>query len=86
MSSSQAKSLHEKQASGCDKMQKIFPDLSDREYQVLKLIAKGKSNREIAATLKITEPTVKKHCTILFLKLHVKNRTQAAIKFLKDTS
>jgi len=58
--------------------------LSDREYQILKQIAKGKLNKEIAVTLEITESTVKKHCTILFLKLGVRTRTQAAIKFLED--
>lgn len=63
-------------------MQKVFPDLSDREYEVLQLITQGKSNKEIAATLKFAEPTVRCDCTILFRKLGVATRTQAAIKFL----
>ncbi len=63
-------------------MQKVFPDLSDREYEMLQLIAKGKPNREIAAILKLAEPSVKVYCTILFRKLGVATRTQAAIKFL----
>lgn len=63
-------------------MQKVFPDLSDREYKILQLIAKGKSNKEIAAILNIAEPSVRVYCTILFRKLHAATRTQAAIKFL----
>lgn len=82
MSSRAAKSLHAKQASGCDKMQKVFPDLSDREYEILQLIAQGKSNKEIAAILYLAEPSVRVYCTILFRKLGVATRTQAALKFL----
>ena len=63
-------------------MQKVFPDLSDREYEILQLITQGKSNKEIAATLKLAEPSVRVYCTILFRKLGVATRTQAAIKFL----
>lgn len=78
------RNLHAKQASGCDKMQKVFPDLSDREYEILQLITKGKSNKEIATILKCAEPSVRVYCTILFRKLHVATRTQAAIKFLAE--
>ena len=63
-------------------MQKVFPDLSDREYEVLQLITKGKSNREIAAIIKFAEPTVRHDCNVFFRKLGVATRTQAAIKFL----
>jgi two-component system, NarL family, response regulator LiaR len=51
--------------------------LSNRELDVLELMAKGMSNHEIAATLYISVPTVKTHCSRLFEKLDVKRRTQA---------
>lgn len=52
--------------------------LSDRELQVLQLIVKGKSNKEIADQLGITEGTVKFHVTGILTKLGVTDRTQAA--------
>jgi len=55
---------------------------SERETEILKLIAQGKKNKEIATELKISEQAVKNRCTTIFLKLGVKNRTQAALKFL----
>jgi NarL family two-component system response regulator LiaR len=54
-------------------------DLTDREMEVLKLIALGKSNQEIAEDLFIGIKTVKYHLTNLFSKLGVEDRTQAAI-------
>lgn len=54
------------------------PDLSEREEQVLKLIATGKTNSDIANKLYISVRTVKFHVTSIFTKLKVKNRTQAA--------
>jgi len=65
-------------------MQKVFPDLNYREYQILQLIAKGKRNKEIAPILKIAEPTVRHYCTVFFRKIGVTNRTQAAVKFLAE--
>lgn len=53
--------------------------LSPRETQVLALLARGKSNREIARTLAITEETVKAHVSSILAKLHLADRTQAAI-------
>ena len=52
--------------------------LSTRETEVLTLVAKGSSNREIGATLFITENTVRTHLKNILEKLHVKNRSQAA--------
>ena len=54
--------------------------LSDREHEILRLIAKGSTNREIADALFITEGTVKNHVTNILSKLGVRDRTQAAIK------
>jgi DNA-binding NarL/FixJ family response regulator len=53
------------------------PDLTDREMQVLELIVKGHSNKEAAAALNVTEPTIKQHAGHLFKKLNVLDRTQA---------
>jgi DNA-binding NarL/FixJ family response regulator len=52
-------------------------DLTAREINVLELILKGQSNKEIAATLSITEPTVKGHVSNILSKLGVADRTQA---------
>jgi DNA-binding NarL/FixJ family response regulator len=57
-------------------------DLSARELQILELIVKGKSNREIAEELQITVGTVKWHVNIILGRLHVSDRTQAAVAAL----
>lgn len=54
--------------------------LSDREVEVLRRIASGDSNREIAAKLFIAEGTVKNHVTNILNKLEVNDRTQAAMR------
>jgi DNA-binding NarL/FixJ family response regulator len=53
--------------------------LSDRELQVLKLIANGKDNAEIARELFISAKTVKNHISNILLKLSIENRIQAAV-------
>jgi len=58
-------------------------DLSSREREVLKLIVKGRSNREIASDLGITEATVKCHVGVILSRLNVTDRTQAAIAALQ---
>ncbi len=54
--------------------------LSERELEVLRLIAAGKSNREIAGQLFVTVDTVKKHLTHIFRKLGARSRTQAVVQ------
>lgn len=54
-------------------------DLTARERQILRLIAHGRSNKDIGATLGITERTVKTHVSNIFAKLQLSDRTQAAI-------
>jgi len=58
-------------------------DLSEREQHVLELVATGKSNKEIAAAIEITEATVKGHMTDILGKLGVTDRTQAVITALR---
>lgn len=59
-------------------------NLSDRELTVLGLVANGRTNKEIAVTLTISEKTVKNHIRNIFRKLNVSDRTEAAIFALKE--
>jgi two-component system, NarL family, response regulator LiaR len=60
------------------------PDaLTDREVEVLTLVAQGYSNLEIAESLVITEHTVGKHVSNILIKLHLANRTQVALYALR---
>ena len=58
-------------------------ELTDREQQVLQLLAVGKSNQEIAAEFGITASTVKFHINNILSKLNVSDRTQAVVKALR---
>ncbi|MDA2733156.1 response regulator transcription factor [Bacillus cereus] len=65
------------------KKENPFSMLTKREQEVLQEIAKGRSNKEIAAELHITEQTVKTHVSNILAKLEVDDRTQAALYAVK---
>ena len=58
--------------------------LTPRELEVLNLVIKGYHNPKISELLCISEHTVKAHLASIYEKLHVTNRIQAIIRFLKD--
>ena len=58
-------------------------EISDREYEVLQLINKGLSNKEIGESLFLSESTIKTHVSSLLVKLNAKRRTQA-VQIAKD--
>lgn len=59
-------------------------DLTERELEVLRLIAQGKSNKEISDDLVLSEKTVKTHVSNILQKLHLSDRTQAAVYALRQ--
>jgi NarL family two-component system response regulator LiaR len=63
--------------------QPIPEALTDRELEVLRLIARGQNNRQISGELVISEKTVKTHVSNILGKLHLADRTQAAIYALR---
>ncbi|WP_027409826.1 response regulator [Anoxybacteroides tepidamans] len=68
---------------GEKKEEQLLEELTKREKEVLAEIAKGKSNKEIAASLMITEKTVKTHVSNILAKLNLADRTQAALYAVK---
>ena len=58
--------------------------LTDREMTVLRLIAQGLSNQEIAGRIAVSEPTVRTHVSRILGKLHVASRTQAALYAVRE--
>jgi len=65
---------------------KIKDYLSDREYEVLKYVTKGLTNKEIAKKMSITYHTVKAHVASIIKKAGVKNRLDAAMKYATNAS
>ena len=76
-----AKVLQRMRATGTNEVDAamIRAELSDREIEVLKLIANGKDNAQIAADLHISPKTVKNHISNILMKLQIDNRIQAAV-------
>ncbi len=60
------------------------PLLSDRQLEILRLIAEGFSNREIASRVYLSENTVKSHVQEIFRKLQVRNRVEAALRATQE--
>jgi DNA-binding NarL/FixJ family response regulator len=60
--------------------QRAFPELTEREEEVLSLVAQGRSNREIARQLFVSLKTVRNHVSNILLKLQVADRAQAVIR------
>ena len=60
--------------------QRAFPELTEREEEVLSLVAQGKSNQEIARRLFVSLKTVRNHVSNILLKLQVADRAQAVIR------
>ena len=67
-----------------DVLKEKVSDLTRRELEVLKMIASGAFNKEIASTLNISERTVKNHVSNIFKKIGVSDRTQAAVFAIKN--
>ena len=67
-----------------DVLQDKLSELTKRELEVLKMIASGSFNKEIASTLNISERTVKNHVSNIFKKIGVSDRTQAAVFAIKN--
>lgn len=61
-----------------------FPELTDRERAVLRLIADGRSNSEIARELSLSVKTVRNYLSRIFAKLHVAHRAEAAVKACRE--
>jgi DNA-binding NarL/FixJ family response regulator len=67
-----------------EEQQGVVPRLTDRELEVLRLVAKGLSNREIAAELVIAENTVKNHVRNILEKLQLRSRMEAAMYAVRE--
>jgi DNA-binding NarL/FixJ family response regulator len=57
----------------------LFPDLTEREVEIITAVAQGKSNKEIAEEFYISERTVRNHTYNIYKKLHIIDRTQATL-------
>jgi len=67
-----------------EKPQPTYQKLTGQERHILAYVAEGSSNKEIAEAMSLAERTVKNYLTIIFQKLQVNNRTEAAIRAVKD--
>jgi DNA-binding NarL/FixJ family response regulator len=67
-----------------DQQNQGFLDVSERETEILQLVAQGATNKDIADNLVISEYTVRNALSIIFQKLHVNNRTEAAVYAVRE--
>ena len=67
-----------------EKPRSPYQKLTDQERRILSYVAEGASNKEIAEAMSLAERTVKNYLTVIFQKLQVNNRTEAAIRAVKD--
>lgn len=67
-----------------DKKESRLKDLTERELEVASLVAKGLSNKEIGASLFISDGTVRNHISIILDKTRLEHRTQIAIEYIKQ--
>jgi len=67
-----------------DAERKKFANLTTQEVKILNLVAQGASNKEIAEQLYLSEQTIKNYLSVIFQKLHVNNRTEAAMLALRE--
>jgi DNA-binding NarL/FixJ family response regulator len=67
---------------GRDRLEEL-PKLTERELQVLDLVAAGQANKQIATELGLSEATIKTHLKAIFARLHAANRAEAAAKALQ---
>jgi len=67
-----------------EKMSQPPKQLSEREFEVLRLLAIGESNQKIAKQLSLTEVTVRTHISRILAKLGLENRVQAALYALRN--
>jgi DNA-binding NarL/FixJ family response regulator len=67
-----------------DEAEPKFQTLTDQEKRILTLVADGASNKDIATDLNLSERTIKNYLSIIFQKLQVNNRTEAAIRAMRD--
>jgi DNA-binding NarL/FixJ family response regulator len=65
-------------------LQLVPPPLTEKELEVIKALARGKSDRQIANTLGISEKTVRNHTSNIYRKLHIFDRTQAVIYAIRE--
>ena len=61
-----------------------FQMLTDQELRILTMVAEGASNKDIAIDLALSERTIKNYMSLIFQKLQVNNRTEAAIRAMRD--
>jgi DNA-binding NarL/FixJ family response regulator len=70
--------------SGGPRGSRLAPPLTERELEVIRALAQGKSDRQIARTLDISEKTVRNHTSNIYRKLHIFDRTQAVIYAVRE--